>query len=267
MPKLVLVAKRVKSWIEPLLYRNLSVVCDGFARRSGDDVIRISTSNCLKVFESKPASFIRDHVRHLALTQVPDKATAFILSRCTGALGLGIFQAAPNPSLLPAIAAMGLLQISVDIDRLFGDSGVDFRHFAFAQLTHLDLINVPAPENWTTGICALPCLTHLSFNFDPDHKTNLGATASRHILAECKSLEVLILIFSDAVDRKENDGYQYFSDDPRSVTMVVDTFLEDWEKGATGRDDYWARAETFIQKRRAGEINGPEYSIPVGWET
>ncbi|KAF7364066.1 hypothetical protein MSAN_01065400 [Mycena sanguinolenta] len=268
IPVLVLVAQRVRNWIEPLLYRNLSVVNDNDRFRHGNagDVIRISTSDCLKVLESKSASFFRDHVRNLAFTNVPSDAGALIVLRCSRALSLAIFQTTPNPSWLPAIAEMGLLQVSLDINPLFGHSRIDFHHRAFARLSHLDLFELPASKGWVSDICGLPRLTHLSFNFDAGDGENIDSTACCQILAECESLEALIFIFSDAFDREEYDDCQYFSDDPRSVTMVVYAFLEDWERGATRRDDYWARAEMFIRRRRSGEIEGREYSIPVDWE-
>ncbi|KAF7364063.1 hypothetical protein MSAN_01065100 [Mycena sanguinolenta] len=265
---LALVAKRVRSWIEPLLYKNLSVFNDDdrFRRGDGADVIRISTSDCLKVLESKSASFFHDHVRHLALTNILSDAGALILLRCTGVHRLAIFQTPPDSSWLPMIATMGVLQISMDINSLFGPSGVDFHHNIFARLTHLDLFELPTSKSWVADMCGLPCLTHLSFNFDSERRKNISATACQLILAECESLEALILIFSNPIDRSEFGGCQYFSDDPRSVTIVVDDFLEDWERGAIGRGDYWIKAERFIQKRRSGEIKGREYSIPVDWD-
>ncbi|KAJ6501848.1 hypothetical protein C8R45DRAFT_1189617 [Mycena sanguinolenta] len=243
--------------IEPLLYRNLSVFNDDdrFRHRHGVDVIRISVADCLKVLESRSASFFHDHVRHLALTNVPENTTALILPRCSGAFRLAIFQISPDPSWVPMIATMGLQHISVDINPLFGDSEVDLHHHAFSRLSHLDLFEVPTSKNWVIDICGFPRLTHLSFNFNIEHR-NIDAAACRLILAECKSLEVLVLIFSGEHRRDKFHGCRYFADDPRSVTMVVHDFLEDWERGATGRDDYWARAETFIQKRRFGEIKG-----------
>ncbi|KAF7364067.1 hypothetical protein MSAN_01065500 [Mycena sanguinolenta] len=270
IPELVLVAQRVRSWIEPLLYRNLSVFGDieDFRRDDDANLIRISTNDCLKILDSKPASFFDDHVRHLAFMRVPSDAAALILSRCGRARRLALFQTgteAPDPSWLPSIAAMGLLHISVDVNSLFGHFWVDFDHYAFVRLTHLDLFEVPASESWTTDLCRLPRLTHLSFNFDADFRPtrkNIDATACRLILAGCKSLEVLVLVYLDESSREEFDC-QYFSNDPRSVTVVVEDFLGDWERGATGRDDYWIRAESFIQKRRRGEIKVSEYAIPV----
>ncbi|KAF8205455.1 hypothetical protein K438DRAFT_1817870, partial [Mycena galopus ATCC 62051] len=257
IPKLVLVAQRVRSWIEPLLYRNLSIVHDEFRRDEAVDVIRISTSNCLKVLDSKPTSFLHDHVRTLALTRVPSDSAALILSRCTGVLCLAMFQTAPpNLSMLPLVAAMALRYISADVDRLFGLPGIDFGHSIFASLSHLDLFEAPASESWPTDICRLPRLTHLSFNLDDTHRQNIGFTSFRTILTDCKSLEVLVLIFSEESDQEDFDQHQYFSLDSRSVTMVVNEFLEDWERGATGGVDYWVRAEIFIEKRRSGEIKG-----------
>ncbi|KAJ6501853.1 hypothetical protein C8R45DRAFT_819546 [Mycena sanguinolenta] len=265
IPALILVAQLTSLRIEPLLYRNLSV-CSDIANVRPDDntnLIRMSTRDCLTILHSKPASFFHEHVRHLALMRVPyAHAAPIILSRCSRAVCLALFQTGtepPGPSWLPSIAAMGLLHISVDVNSLFGHSGVDFDHYAFARLTHLDLFEVPASESWVTDICRLPRLTHLSLNFDnfpSDNGKNMDALAFRLILAGCNSLEVLVLVFLDESNMKAYNHCQHFADDLRSVTMVVKDFLGDWERGATGRDDYWTRAERFIQKRRCGEING-----------
>ncbi|KAJ6448325.1 hypothetical protein C8R45DRAFT_850381 [Mycena sanguinolenta] len=260
VPGLVLVAQRVNKQIEPLLYRNLSVY-QTHSSQPDDDVnlIRISTSDFLRLLHSKPASFFHDHVRHLALMRVPSSAAALILSRCSGALRLALFQPGTpdSNSWLPSIAAMSLVQISVDVNPLFGNSGVDFRHDSFARLAHLDLFEIPTSESWATDLCQLPCLTHLSFNFDWEDyaEANIDATSCRLILTGCKSLNVLVLVFMDESGREEFDC-KYFSNDPRSVTMVVADFLGDWERGATGGADYWIRAASFIQKRRSGEIKG-----------
>jgi hypothetical protein len=84
-------------------------------------------------------------------------------------------------------------------------------------------------------------------------------TQIRYILANSKSLEAFVLlVFEYEKALKQYDEYEYFSDDPRSVVMsVADSgYLVDWERGATGGDDYWIQAERFIQKRRSGEIKG-----------
>ncbi|KAF7341113.1 hypothetical protein MVEN_01845500 [Mycena venus] len=258
--KLLLVARRVKIWIEPLLYRNLSVVRNSFRCDGAVDLIRISTDNCLKLLDVKPA--ILDHVRNLALTNVPGSDIGRILSGCRRVESLALFQTDPEPSWLPFITAMPLRQLSANVDPLFGRPGVDLGHSLFAQLTHLDFFETPVSDDWVTGVCRLPCLTHLSFTFEAPG--DIATVPFPQILASCTSLKVLIVFFSSEHDRERFDQWQYFCDDPRSVTMVVDDFLEDWERGATGAlaGDYWIKAERFIQKRRSGEIKGAEYSVP-----
>ncbi|KAF7333025.1 hypothetical protein MVEN_02408800 [Mycena venus] len=263
IPKLVLVARRVQLWMEPLLYRNLSVVQDDF-RVDFPNSIRIPIKNCLEVGYSRP-SFLRDHVHHLAFTNLPSDAIARILSRCTGVVRLGMFQTEPHPTYLPSISCMSLHYLSVDINRLFHGVGgaADFDHPAFAALTHLDLFAIPFTDDWVTGLCRLPRLTHLSFNIDETSARDVDAFLFRRILVGCKSLEALILIFVDEDERVEFGGrYRYFCNDLRSVTAVVEDFLEDWERGATGGEDYWVRADQFIQKRRIGDVKGSIYSIP-----
>jgi hypothetical protein len=69
-------------------------------------------------------------------------------------------------------------------------------------------------------------------------------------------LEVLLLIFVDEYEKESWENYRYFGEDPRSILIFVTRFLVDWEKGATGGEDYWVRAERFIQQRRSGKVKG-----------
>ncbi|KAJ7935997.1 hypothetical protein B0H13DRAFT_1518013, partial [Mycena leptocephala] len=81
IPRLVLVA----SSAEPLLYRMLSL------SHTEAHFPRISSSDCLKILDSKSASFLHDHVRCIDLTGVPTETAAPILSSCIGVVFLGIF--------------------------------------------------------------------------------------------------------------------------------------------------------------------------------
>ncbi|KAJ6462759.1 hypothetical protein C8R47DRAFT_1157978 [Mycena vitilis] len=183
--------------------------------------------------QSKSVSFLRTHVHHVALSEISTHRTAFILSVCTETRSLAIFQTPAAAALLPLLATMPLLRLSVGLADLFGYTTVDLGHASFGRLTHLDIFE----EGWDTdqtvsGLSGLPCLT-------------------------CKLLQVLVVLFPDENDRRDV-GYEY-----ESVIMVVNYHLEDWESGQTGRVDYWIRAERFIQKRRSGEIKASEYSIPL----
>ncbi|KAJ7131272.1 hypothetical protein C8R44DRAFT_871785 [Mycena epipterygia] len=45
-----------------------------------------------------------------------------------------------------------------------------------------------------------------------------------------------------------------FSEDPRFVMMQLEYYEEDWQAGILTGDDYWVRADDFIAKRIAREI-------------
>jgi hypothetical protein len=145
-----------------------------------------------------------------------------------------------------------LRQLSADINHFFVPPRVEFSHPVLTGLTHLDMFETPLSENWATDICSLPRLTHLSLDAD-DAYPFAPETQIRYILAHSKSLEAFVLlIFEYEKAPKQYDVCEYFSDDPRSVVMSVANpgYLVDWERGATGGDDYWIQAERFIQKRR-----------------
>ncbi|KAJ7366053.1 hypothetical protein DFH08DRAFT_162878 [Mycena albidolilacea] len=121
---LLLVAKRVRTWMEPLLYRRLSVSHKDFLGHDDCDLIRMSSNECLNVLDSKPASFLRDHVRHLALTSVPHDTVARALSSFAGITTLAIFQVSPDPSVLLLLQALPLVRLAVNIEQLHGTEGV-----------------------------------------------------------------------------------------------------------------------------------------------
>ncbi|KAJ7631873.1 hypothetical protein DFH06DRAFT_1223127 [Mycena polygramma] len=235
-----------------MLYRTLSVVDSGYPLHG--QTLRILAEACLN---SEPASFMRRHVRHIALTDVPTDAALSLLSICGETTSVAIFQKTPpNPAFLLLLAAMPLSRLAVGLTNLFGSqSTVDFGHAIFSRLTHLDIFETDwDSDDLVPGLACLPCLTHLSFNLElygDDYLPELGLV---DILTNCRSLEVLVLIIPDDTERRDADEYEYFADDVRAVTMVAGGFLEDWECGHTGGVDYWRVAETFIQKRKSGEI-------------
>ncbi|KAJ6471071.1 hypothetical protein C8R47DRAFT_1147785 [Mycena vitilis] len=255
IPRLVLVAQRVKTWIEPMLYRTLSVV-ESTYRSQDTQNLRIEVDAAL---HSKPASFLRSHVRHVALSEIRTDMAASILSVCTKTTSLAIFQTRATPALLPLIAPMPLSRLSVGLADLFGLLTVDFGHPIFARLTHLDVFEAGwDSDHMVSALSGLPCLTHLSLNPDPNETT----PRVQDILASCNLLQVLVILFPNEDDMRDvGDEYTCFSHDLRFVTMVVDHYLEDWESGQTGGVDYWIRAEIFIRKRRSGEIKASEYMI------
>ncbi|KAK7038305.1 hypothetical protein R3P38DRAFT_2905536 [Favolaschia claudopus] len=274
IPTLLLVAQRIKFWTGPLLYRNLSIVGSDSEFEEAGAAIRIRCRDFIKLVKRKSASFFHDHVRRLALSYVDSDSTITILSNCSGVAHLAMFAMYPDPSYLPLIAAMPLLEISANIEGLFEHLNpdhpvfspniwVDFHHPLFRGLSHLDIFEVPvsASNEWADALCSLPHLTHVSFNHGP----SLNRIPFRDMLTKCKSLQVLVLIFMgrDQFDMEVTDTAQRdcFAQDLRLIIVVMDDFLADWERGATGDETYWLRAEQFIRRRRSGDIEASEHIL------
>ncbi|KAF7362967.1 Tyrosinase central domain-containing protein [Mycena venus] len=247
---LILVARRVKIWIEPLLYRVVSVT---EARRFKETTRRRMTSaTYFKMLHSKPASFLHTHVRHVALasTVTSDELDA-ILTKCGSSIvNLGLFHVDCASTAGPFLDAIAHIAI-------------DMGHHVFSRLTHLDLFDIDdyasTQDDWPARFAQMPALTHLSFNFPPFFTHRDHCPLLSGVLAQCESLEVLALVWGDARLMRSKVGdetYAYFGEDARAVFMLVDDFLGDWEIGADGGRDYWRRAEEFVRKRRCGEIAG-----------
>ncbi|KAK7038317.1 hypothetical protein R3P38DRAFT_2905605 [Favolaschia claudopus] len=262
IPNLLLVAHHVKVWTEPFLFRSLSIVSNNnYLGAASEDAIRIASQKFVKLLDQKPACFFQDRVRSLVLSGLEDGIVARILSLCTRVSHLALFGISTEPAWLSMIAEMPLLEISSSIDGFFTPLGVDFHHPLFNTLSHLDLFEAPASAGWVDVLCSLPRLTHLSFNSD----TSLENVSFREILAKGTSLQVLVLVVGSIQEIESEDypfsEYRYFADDCRSVIMLVEDCLRDWEIGAIGGENYWIRAQNFIQKRRSGEIQAWQYVV------
>jgi hypothetical protein len=86
-------------------------------------------------------------------------------------------------------------------------------------------------------------------------------------LQNCQSLSVLVSLDIDELD---DTFYEYFvhtlSKDLRFVVMDCSWF-QDWQNGVHAGRDYWSRAESFISKRRSGEIDGAHAHVTILCQT
>ncbi|KAJ6585702.1 hypothetical protein B0H19DRAFT_1110536 [Mycena capillaripes] len=253
IPTLVLVAQRVKLWTEPLLYRAFVVFYDeSFGNscplRRTYDVFR-------QMLQSKPAA-AAEHVRNLCIASViPAPELEEIFSTCSSTSTLAMIFSELVPELLPAVARMPLQRLSVLLQSMFGEASTDFGHPIFSRLTHLDIHDYLTEDRWTpwSGISLLPCLTHVSFRGCSVKSIFEG------ILTHCRNIQVLALVVSVADLGCARLGT--VTRDFRFVVIVVKDFLEDWEQGALGAEDYWVRAAKFIAQRRSGEVEATRFII------
>ncbi|KAJ7253577.1 hypothetical protein C8J57DRAFT_1722458 [Mycena rebaudengoi] len=244
IPRLLLVAHRVHTWLEPLLYHVL--ICGTFKPH------RLQAILDRKSLES--TDFVERHVRHLLFTG-GFSSTEKTLSVCSGATDIAFFSYV-GPAYLPHLERIRPTRLSINISQLFGGSPA-FSSSMFSNITHLDISDGTIPksaESLWNGVTSLPHLTHLSFNCSdrlPDGFLHM-------ILDECKILDALIILVQ-VFEFTELEGATphppvFPIHDVRFVIACCIDFTEDWVAGAWGRDDFWLQADNFIRLKRSGDI-------------
>ncbi|KAJ7733068.1 hypothetical protein DFH07DRAFT_141322 [Mycena maculata] len=235
---LILVAKRVCIWIEPLLYQ--VVLSNG------------NPDRLLQMMQAKSPEFLRKHVHHLAFSSViPRSEITRVLSTCTNIYDLALWTGDTYPGLLGDMGNLThLRQLSVNLYALFGGHE-EFNipppaELPFSHLTHLDVFSA-VPEPLWSVFATLPALTHLSFS---DYYIPELISA---VLQTCEPLKLLIVVWTqDADPMWETPEIA----DPRFCMIACPQFENDWELGAWGGLDFWRRADDFVARKRNGEIEG-----------
>ncbi|KAJ7659096.1 hypothetical protein DFH06DRAFT_1297288 [Mycena polygramma] len=250
IPSMMRVAWRVKQWTEPLLYRTLAfgVKIDGLPIFRPEIFTQIAGT--------KP--HLLASVRNVMALWVP-KTTKDIIRACPRIENLVLMSAHYRSSghlPPPGFDKLSLKRLHCSLDALYDPSLLTTLAFApLLHLTHLelftDLYSDSLPEDLTpwTMLGTLSSLTHLALN---DHSHGNQLPVCLHLLAICGCLSTLILL-----DPSHYEGYaelDLLCTDPRFVMMSRISWTNDWLQGILRGVDYWARADLFIAKRLAGEI-------------
>ncbi|KAF7368607.1 hypothetical protein MVEN_00184600 [Mycena venus] len=248
MLALVLVARRVKIWIKPMLYQTISVHQHMFKC----EFSRLPLRAVAKLITSQPVA-LRYHTRHICFAGVQmSEMVVDLLSRCGVAENLAFIKTPCPAALLPILGALPLQRLSLALSHSFQlfpwPNPFDGRHSIFSQLTHLDILDPHVEiDEWRTwsGLAQIPRLTHLST------RTHMSESVLHGVLQHCKLLQVLVWVYGIQELLDENRARAELTDDPRFVTLVSGELLLDWEAGARGGEDYWARANALVKKRRS----------------
>ncbi|KAJ3495665.1 hypothetical protein NMY22_g19907 [Coprinellus aureogranulatus] len=258
-----LVSKQVKSWVEPILYRDVVVDRRGRFHRT---VMAYRTT--------KPPNFFATHVKSLFFddeTLARTRSAMHILERCHSVQSLALWE--PERSLcleLESLFTSKLLaptHLSISAG-IFGSRGAKFSHPIFKQVTRLRIDWGPTPKeaewDWRT-LRALTRLTHLAVVLPFHWYGGAFRPTLSVILPNCPSnLEVLV-ISPYSLDRKDevlsmnrgavdhrlvvqsnNSEHQ-----PFTVTMESDEIREEWERPSTCKTTLWSKAEELIRSRQS----------------
>ncbi|KAJ6583475.1 hypothetical protein DFH09DRAFT_978497 [Mycena vulgaris] len=254
IPALLRVAHRIRTWIEPLLYRVVRADKDPPYSDLTHAVLHAATSG------SKPPKFLEGAVRHLFLdSSAPwseDEALT-VLRRCTGVINFAAIAAYSNPSILPILAGMYVQRFAVCLENLFGAyAAIDLTHGCFAFITHLDIFDTITEGE--TRICKdvpkLPALTHLCLNND------VPWDVVETLLTQCPRLELFVDLWPyTATMRAFGWAQQTPVSDVRFVVGVYHDYWADWETGARGGANFWSSADDFVARKRRGEIEAGFY--------
>ncbi|KAF8903934.1 hypothetical protein CPB84DRAFT_1845603 [Gymnopilus junonius] len=239
--QLVLVAKRVHSWVQPTIYE---IVALG----SNDTHLFLRTINSL------PAEFFTIHVKKLCLSvSVSARNAVKVLSICKGVTDLAFWvdylgvQGFRTGTITSLISSLPLRRLSIELEHflsLFPDPNI--HHVWDDSITHLDLIfwtRQTAPV--IPPLAKLSNLTHLALRLSHNQPTEASLRA---ILSGCRRLKVLVIF-----DDPETCDETAWSADPRVVYMPYpQNIVGEWE--AQARDDLlngWSRAEDLVRRHTA----------------
>ncbi|KAJ7067595.1 hypothetical protein C8F01DRAFT_1228198 [Mycena amicta] len=240
---LVLVARRVREWTEPFLFKSLTM----------DNAATVKQA-FFPIDGSKPPAFFARAVREIIIdTESPVALSAFRL--CTGATHVAVSSSLAKSEVMSILTHMPLRRLAANLS-----SHLPLEAFIvelpFCQnLTHLDLYDgIDGQKQYQHFLAALPALTHLSLA-DLPHWSVVEA-----LLADCNGLQILAVLgrLTSSVRVAANRTAAALVP-IRDVRFVMGTYTEWWEgallPGSLGGAVYWERAERFVQAKRNKEIS------------
>ncbi|KAJ6467187.1 hypothetical protein C8R47DRAFT_1078752 [Mycena vitilis] len=248
MPVLLRVARRVCTWIKPMLYE-VVVVCK---HQDGSDERGIKLTESLR--HAGPEFQWAKLVRHIWLQassyRGPDSPIIdgyTLVELTTNLTNLTVIEEFCSPSLLHALRNTRLQRFSVDLGRLFGDQAVNLAHPVFASVTHL---HVQDPV-----VLDRPAWGEIQLRAQPNPPRCLWGRVPgrRRTCAGRKKLKVFALVWNSAPVQKGGDILPSPKISDHRLVLVEEshTQLEAWLRGAEDRTDFWSAAEKVVDGRLA----------------
>ncbi|KAJ6505292.1 hypothetical protein C8R45DRAFT_546872 [Mycena sanguinolenta] len=242
IPVLMLVARRVKCWVEPFLYRVVFLRGGGMVELHKLWLPRFNVDELDARFPN-----LR-HARYLFIDHVYVGGTALKnwLLACTGVTNL-FAHLRCTPEMLTSISGFtNITYLTIDVRALCG-TAVPLP--LFLSVTHLELLDFSTQNGDVESVCLnislIPCLTHIALNMYLD--TLLSHAALRAIA------QLQCIVFLSTAAPSNNSP---LLDDRRFVCIEEGLgYYNDWLNGAVFGEDYWSVADAFLAARRSGTID------------
>ncbi|KAF8181945.1 hypothetical protein K438DRAFT_1975886 [Mycena galopus ATCC 62051] len=246
IPALLRVARRVRIWIEPLLYRVIYIKAES----------EPMTLALIEAMNSKPPEFFRNAVRHLILATAPDDNFQIdgtrLLRLCQDIITFIASDSFLDAALLPILAEMRIQRLSLRLGVLFRPEPINFAHALFQHVTHLDFLDTYRVEEVLPDVRLVPVLTHLCVD------TSVPWDSILRVLEECPGLQLLLVQWYHQ-DQSYASAKTPHAYDIRFVIGTYSNFWEDCESGVRGGPDLWTEADDFVARKRTGEIEATRY--------
>ncbi|KAF9003913.1 hypothetical protein BDQ17DRAFT_1408881 [Cyathus striatus] len=223
---LALISKRVRSYIEPILYKTLMIEGKGWGAtgRHFDEVKMVKESKFTLALQSKPASFFQRSVKNLLIVNsVTENFLLDILSICTAVEHLGAyFQFATNPDLWKLITSMPLRSFeSIELLHPQLDTPHTFQHLTYLSVQGaLDQDQLVPKESFKY----FPSLTHFAIRVgdcDDDFSMKLKIVMDNFPLL--KTLTILLDEYCDWGDQGSDDEIETWLELDRRVEVIDST--------------------------------------------
>ncbi|KAJ6533308.1 hypothetical protein DFH09DRAFT_1325811 [Mycena vulgaris] len=254
IPRPMLVAWRVNTWVEPLLYRIVFLT-------DTEGLPHFTFENILRLIREKPAGFMQKSVRHLYLWLQHKADMAVILPACTDVVSL--FLVPGGGEFYAALGDMrNVRRLAIEIGDLLMRQHFGFTHPFFHTITHLEAFDdEKLPSSSWAGLTLAPYLTH--FAFRNESETFLDIAADTTLLAWPRLHCLVLLSNLTGITAAGRMTCERLANDPRFVAISLVDFAGDWLCGARLGHDYWVRAEVFVADKQAEKVASSEYQISI----
>ncbi|KAJ7831139.1 hypothetical protein B0H14DRAFT_3713999 [Mycena olivaceomarginata] len=259
IPILILMACRVKGWVEPLLYRVVILSSSSALRKElGFPIFTVDILP--RTIATKPPQFLQNSVQHLFLEAhlVPLELAA-ICAECNKVLNL--FDCSTFATLdLDILGGLKHLRsLALGLDDFLRCCNIEGTRSLLGKITHLELFDTTGSErmeNLAACFHLMPRLTHLalaSISFGVPLQT---------ALRDNKNIQWILFLVSDSVVPQEPESPGVLAEDDRFVCVDQGAhWRQDWLRGADTGESYWALADAFIAARRKGTVDRSRYRI------